>query len=65
MWIVVYLVKGIEAVVEVKSLLESHGILVMIKKKTDDDDSLAFYDILVPQTEAGEAQELLIMIERD
>ena len=65
MWIVVYLVKGIEAASKVKNLLESHDILVMIKKKTNDDDSQAFFDILVPQTEAGEAQELLIMIERD
>ena len=65
MWIVVYLVKGIEAVIEIRNLLESHGILVMTKKKTDGDESQAFYDILVPQTEAGEAQELLIMIERD
>ena len=65
MWIVVYLVKGIEAVLNTKRLLESHGILVMVRKKTPGDDNMAFYDILVPQTEAGEAQELLIMDERD
>ena len=65
MWIVVYLVKGREAMLQIRQRLETAGIIVMIKKKTSDQDDQAFYDILVPQTEVEKAQELIILNEQD
>ena len=61
MWIVVYLAKGRNAVVEMRKLLESKGILVMMRRKTaDSDENEAFYEILVPQTEVEAAQDIII-----
>ena len=61
MWIVIYFVKSRAAAQEVRMMLETEGILVMTRKKTADDDDVAFFDILVPQTEVEKAQELIIM----
>ena len=61
MWIVIYFVKSRMAALEVRKMLEAENILVMIRKKTSDDDDSAFFDILVPQTEVEKAQELIIM----
>lgn len=65
MWIVVYLVKGRDAMLNIRHMLESEGIIVMIRKKTTDDDTQAFYDILVPQTEAEKAQGIIITNESE
>lgn len=65
MWIVVYLVKSREAMLSIRHMLESVGILVMVRKKTTDDENQAFYDILVPQTEAERAQDIIIMNEAE
>ena len=61
MWIVIYFVRSIAAALEVRKMLETEDILVMTRKKTADDDDVAFFDILVPQTEVEKAQELIIM----
>lgn len=61
MWIVIYFVKSRAAALEVRKMLETEDILVMTRKKTSDDDDVAFFDILVPQAEVEKAQELIIM----
>ena len=61
MWIVVYLAKGRNAVMELRALLEKSGILVMLRRKTsEEDENEAFYEILVPQTEVEAAQDIII-----
>lgn len=61
MWIVVYLAKGRNAVTELRALLEKSGILVMLRRKTsEEDENEAFYEILVPQTEVEAAQDIII-----
>lgn len=61
MWIVIYLVKGPEAVKRLGALLDSNGILFMTRQKTNDEEiDSVFYEILVPQTEVAEAQNLII-----
>lgn len=60
MWIVVQLIKGYLNALSIKTLLENEGIIVMIKKATEGDETTAFYDVLVPQTELEQAQEIII-----
>ena len=61
MWIVIYLMKGFEAVLKLKEKLENAGILAMIRRKTEGEGTEdSFYEILVPQTEVEQAQELII-----
>ncbi len=61
MWVVIYLAKGKSTVDGIRDLLEKNDILVMVRKKTDEsDDDLAFYEILVPQTELEAGQNLII-----
>ncbi len=61
MWVVIYLVKGYESVKRLTGLLDESGILVMTRQKTDEEDkSSAFYEILVPQTEVAQAQDIII-----
>lgn len=65
MWIVVYLVKSREAMLGIRQMLEAEDILVMVRKKTTDDENQAFYDILVPQTEVEKAQDIIITNEAE
>lgn len=61
MWTVIYLVKGDGVAARLRKMLEELGILVMLRQTTDEDDkSQAFYEILVPQAEVEQAQEVLI-----
>ena len=61
MWITVHLVKGKESVVNLRKRLEDAGILVIVRKKTEEENEEdSFYEILVPQTEAEKAQEMII-----
>ena len=63
MWTVIYLVKGWQSVFDIRKQLEEKDILVMTRKKTDDDNpEEAFYEVLVPQAEVEAAQEMLIGI---
>lgn len=61
MWVVIYLAKGKSVVTELRRLLEDNGILVMIRRKTNEaDENEAFFEILVPQTEVEAAQDIII-----
>lgn len=61
MWVVIYLAKGKSVVTELRRLLEDDGILVMIRRKTNEaDENEAFFEILVPQTEVEAAQDIII-----
>ena len=61
MWIVIHITKSKDAAKEVENALASEGILVKIKgvyKQKNENDN--YYEILVLESEAEEAKEILV-----
>jgi len=61
MWIVVYMAKSRAITEKIKTLLEQEGILVKLKpvyKKYGEEDN--YYEILTLESEAEEAQEMIL-----
>lgn len=60
MWTVIYLAPDKEKAEEIKQHLQEEGFLVMLRSAgTQEVDELSTVEVLVPETEAQEAQDLI------
>jgi hypothetical protein len=59
MWTVVYVASSLALADRLKSLLEQDGLLVQLRPLEVDDGGRGSVEVLVPEAEAEEAQQLL------
>lgn len=63
MWTLVYISQKVEEALNVKSVLESEGIIAKNKRVRNDENDEYCFEILVPSSEVKKAHDLIIDIE--